>query len=250
MQYVKFQRDGNVAVITLDKPPHNTMDKPLLAGVMQGFRQAAEEGCRAILLRSAMRHFCAGAVLASFTLDDFEMRNAVAGLEDIGLPSVAAVSGSALGGGLELALMCDFIVAADTATMGLPEVSLGLVPFMGGVQRLALRAGAGRAKEMAMLGRRHDAATLLGWGVVNVVAPETELQSAAMAYARQLASGPTVALRAVKSLADAAARGGCAAADALQDALNHGVMASADARAGIAAFAATGRPGSTTFEGS
>ena len=90
-------------------------------------------------------------------------------LENVPLPSVAAVHGGALGGGFELALTCDMIVAADTAFFGMAESTLGLLPLLGGVQRVVQRAGLARAKEMAMFGRRHDPVALERWGIINLV---------------------------------------------------------------------------------
>ena len=160
----------------------------------------------------------------------------------------AAVHGAALGGGFELALMCDMIIAADTASFGMAEASLGLLPLLGGVQRVVQRAGLARGKEMAMFGRRHDPRALERWGVVNLVAAEAELPGVAMSWARQLAAGATVALRGIKTVANLSARGGISAADARQEEVNTSMWNSADQARGLAAFAATG-PGSAVFEG-
>ncbi len=164
------------------------------------------------------------------------------------LPTVAAVHGAALGGGFELALTCDMTVAADTATFGMAEASLGLIPLLGGVQRVVQRAGPARAKEMAMFGRRHDPVALERWGIINLVVAEAELPAASMSWARQLAAGPTIALRGIKALANLSARHGIAGADARQNEMNSRMWASNDQKRGLAAFAATG-PGSAVFEG-
>lgn len=163
---------------------------------------------------------------------------------------MAAVHGAALGGGLELALMCDMIIAADTASFAMAEVALGLLPLLGGVQRMVERVGPARAKELAMFGRRHDPRALERWGAINLVTPEAELQAVSMSWARQLASGPTVALMGIKKLADLAARNGVAGADAEQSEVNAAMWASEDHRRGLEAFKATGRPATAIFEGS
>jgi enoyl-CoA hydratase/carnithine racemase len=114
-------------VISLSKPPHNLMDEQLLQEIMAAYKVAIREGCRAILLRSDLRHFCVGADVAQFKN---EWRGAdKAGLvrlhmemEDVAIPAVAAVKGAALGGGFELALWCDFIVATETSFMGLQSL--------------------------------------------------------------------------------------------------------------------------------
>jgi enoyl-CoA hydratase/carnithine racemase len=251
MSRVLFEKDGAVGVATLAKPPHNLIDHELLAELAGAYDQALASGCRSILLRSAMRHFCAGAdldVIATQRWDQPALEALWSRLEDVPLPTVAAVHGAALGGGFELALMCDMIVAADTASFGMAEASLGLVPLLGGVQRVVQRVGPARAKEMAMFGRRHDPRALERWGVVNLVASEAELTSVSMSWARQLAAGATVALNCIKTVANLAARGGMAAADARQEALNATMWRSNDQARGLAAFAATG-PGSAVFEG-
>lgn len=251
MNTITYEKDGAVGIVTLAKPPHNLIDNALLAELVAAYKTAASERCRCILLRSSMRHFCAGAdlnVLATEQWTQRELEAIWSELEDVPVPTVAAVHGAALGGGFELALMCDMIIAADTASFGMAEASLGLIPLLGGVQRVAERAGKARAKEMAMFGRRHDPRTLERWGVINLVTPEAELANVAMSWSRQLASGATVALRCIKHLADLAAKDGVAAADARQEEVNAVMWSSDDQVRGIDAFAASG-PGSAVFEG-
>jgi enoyl-CoA hydratase/carnithine racemase len=200
-----------------------------------------------------MRHFCAGADVNGFVSggrrrDQAQLEQLLSDLEDLPVPTVAAVHGAALGGGVELALTCDMIVAADTASFGMAEASLGLLPLLGGVQRMTQRVGPARAKELAMFGRRHDPRTLERWGAINLVVAEAELHNASLAWARQLAAGPTIALRGIKQLANLSARHGIAGADAQQTEVNERMWASQDQKRGLAAFLATG-PGSATFEG-
>jgi enoyl-CoA hydratase/carnithine racemase len=253
MSIVHFEKDGAVGIVTLAKPPHNLIDEPLMEGLLGSYEKAVAQGCRSILLRSGMRHFCAGADVTGFTgggrrRDQAGLEQLWNALEDVPVPTVAAVHGAALGGGLELAVTCDMIVAADTASFGMAEASLGLLPLLGGVQRVVQRVGPARAKEMAMFGRRHDPAALERWGLVNLVVAESELQNASMSWARQLAAGPTVALRGIKTLANLSARHGIAGADAQQTEINNRMWASNDQKRGLAAFMQTG-PGSAVFEG-
>ena len=251
MASIGYQKDGAVGIVTLAKPPHNLLDNAMLSDLGAAYTQAVEQGCRSILLRSAMRHFCAGADLASIATEQWNQNELVklwTSFEDLPIPTVAAVHGAALGGGFELALMCDMIIAADTASFGMAESSLGLLPLLGGVQRLAARAGAARAKEVAMLGRRQDPRALERWGVINLVAAEGELPAVSLSWARQLAAGPTVAFRSIKMLANLATRQGIAAADAHQEQANAIMWRSKDQARGLKAFAATG-PGSAVFEG-
>lgn len=252
METVQFARVGDVAVVTLAKPPHNLIDDALTSGIVAGYERAVHEGCRAILLNSAMRHFCAGADVNAFVggrrRDQRSFEAVLDALENVRLPTVAAVHGAALGGGVEIALTADVVIAADTAVFGMVESSLGLLPLLGGVQRMVQRVGVVRAKELALFGRRHNAATLERWGAINLVVPEDELASAALSWAQQLAAGPTVALAGIKQLANLAARHGIAHADQRQTETNERMWASADQRRGLAAFQAGG-PGAAVFEG-
>ncbi|MFS8977603.1 enoyl-CoA hydratase/isomerase family protein [Cupriavidus necator] len=255
MSTVLFEKDGAVGVVTMANPPHNLIGDTFMDDLLAAYGEAVEQGCRAILLRSAMRHFCAGADVSSFGSASGGRRHEQAAfeavldaLENVPIPTVAAVHGGALGGGFELALTCDMIVAADTAFLGMPEASLGVLPLLGGVQRVVQRVGPARAKEMAMFGRRHDPATLERWGVINLVTAESELPAVSMSWARQLAAGPTVALKGIKQLANHSARSGIAGADARQIEVNNMMWASADQKRGVEAFAKSG-PGSAVFEG-
>ncbi|WP_322044753.1 enoyl-CoA hydratase/isomerase family protein [Paraburkholderia sp. J67] len=253
MSTVVFEKDGAVGVVTMSKPPHNLIEDTFLKDLLAAYSQAVEQGCRAILLRSAMRHFCAGADVAGFAgggrrRDQAGLDALLDSLENVPLPTVAAVHGGSLGGGLELALTCDMIIAADTAFFAAAESSLGLLPLLGGVQRLVQRAGPARAKEIAMFGRRHDPVALERWGVINLVTAESELPAVAMSWARQLAAGPTVALKGIKTLANLSARHGIAGADARQTEISNMMWASADQKRGLESFAKSG-PGSAIFEG-
>lgn len=253
MTTVTYEKRDAIGIVTLRKPPHNLMDAQMLRDIAEQFRLAVQEGCRCILLNSAMRHFCVGADVTQFRdgwrgPDNDELQGLIAAIEDVPVPTVAAVQGTALGGGFELALWCDFIVASDTAVMGLPESSLGLIPLLGGVQRVVQRAGAGRAKEITMLARRHDAKTFEKWGLVNLVTSEAEIAEASLSFARQLSVGATVSMRCIKTLAQVAVQEGVQAADRRQIAITDLMWASADAKSGIEAYLATG-PGTGAFVG-
>lgn len=128
------------------------------------------------------------------------------------------------------------------------EASLGLLPLLGGVQRVTQRVGPARAKELAMFGRRNDPVALERWGLINLVVAESELPNASLSWARQLAAGPTVALRGIKRLANLSAAHGISGADAQQTEISNSMWASADSKRGLAAFMVTG-PGSAVFEG-
>lgn len=248
-------QDGNVTVLSMNYRPYNlvgpTLNRPLLAAM----REAVGQGSRAIVLRSALRHFSAGADLNLFSARIDSQGKAVMspletlrGFETLPIPIVASVHGVCLGGGFELALASDYIVAAASAKIGSVEATLGLHPLMGGIQRQVQRAGMARAKEMSMLARRYDAATLERWGLINLVVPDEQLDDATMSIARELANGPTLAHAATKQLAAIAANEGVEAADEAMLELQKPIWASADLKAGLASFRANG-PGLAQFEG-
>ncbi len=254
MATVTHEIDGLVGVVTLAKPPHNLIDDQLIEDLVAAYRTVVADGCRAILLRSAMRHFCAGAEMQSWGTatrihtDQAKLEAMLDSLENVPVPTVAALNGGVLGGGLELALTCDMIVAANTAFLGQVEVAVGLLPLLGGTQRLAQRAGVARAKEIAMLGRRHTPEAFERWGIVNLVVPESDLVSASMTWARQLASGPTQVIKGIKMQANLEARGGIAAADARQVEINDMIWKAKDRQRGADAFFTSG-PATAVFEG-
>ncbi|MGY3484757.1 enoyl-CoA hydratase/carnithine racemase [Bradyrhizobium sp. USDA 4011] len=254
MSTVTYKVDDKVGVVTLAKPPHNLIDDKLIEDLVAAYRAVVDDGCRAILLRSSMRHFCAGAEMASWgtgttiQTDKPRFDAMLQALEEVSVPTVAAVNGGVLGGGLEIALTCDMILAADTAFFGQVEVAVGLLPLLGGTQRLAQRAGAARAKEIAMLGRRHTPQAFERWGIINLVVPESELVSASMTWARQLAAGPTQVIKGIKIQANLAARSGIGAADARQIEINEMIWKSNDRQRGAEAFFATG-PATAVFQG-
>ena len=240
---VVFTRDGDVGLVEMNRPPHNLLEGSLLDALERAFSDAVVGGCRAILLSSRLRHFCAGAdleAMASGELGKLDLIAFLREVENLPVPTVAAVHGAALGGGFELALACDIIVAAESAQIGLVETTLGLFPLMGGVPRAVANAGLARAKELVLLGRRHTPATLERWGLVNHVVPDEALAEASLSLARQLAAGPTVAYRAVKRIANHTAAYGVFAGDELTAEVSPAVWESSDLKAGLDAFLATG----------
>lgn len=254
MTTVTHELDDKVGVVTLAKPPHNLIDDTLIDDLISAYEKVIAGGCRAILLRSRQRHFCAGAEMQSWgtkTLihtDQAKLERMLQALEDVQVPTVAALNGGVLGGGLELALTCDMILAADTAFLGQVEVAVGLLPLLGGTQRLAQRAGVARAKEIAMLGRRHTPQAFERWGIINLVVPEAELHSVSLSWAKQLAAGPTKVIAGIKLQANLCGRAGIAAADARQIEINTTIWKAHDRQRGAEAFAKTG-PGTAVFQG-
>jgi enoyl-CoA hydratase/carnithine racemase len=204
-----------------------------------------DDNVRAVVLAGAgERAFCVGADLKERNaLDDdgfraqrIVFRTAFASVRTLPQPVVAAVHGFALGGGLELALSCDLIVADDTAVVGLPEVSLGLVPGGGGTQLALRRLGPGGAADVVLTGRRIPAVEALDLGLVDRLAPGGSAREAAMEIAAQIAENSPVATRAAKrALRDGWSLDESAAMD-VEDVAWRTAAFSADRKEGIAAF--------------
>jgi enoyl-CoA hydratase/carnithine racemase len=158
------------------------------------------------------------------------------------------VHGVCVGGGFELALAADLVVAAESAKIGSVEGALGLNPLAGAIQRMAQRAGAVRAKEMALLARRYDARTLERWNVINRVVPDEQLAEVTRALAHELANGPTVAHASTKAIVSRAVSDGVQAADDAMAELQRDIWSSHDLQLGLDSLRANG-PGAARFEG-
>ena len=244
---------GGIAEVVLDRPEAmnslNTATLHQLAGYFAEL--GADQGTAVVLLRAqGERAFCAGADLKErAAMSDAQImaqrpafRAAFGALLALPQPAIAAVHGFALGGGCELALSCDVIVADETAVLGLPEASVGLVPGCGGTQLLARRIGPGRAAELIFSGRKVDAAEAAAIGLVDVLVPPGAAAERALAMARQIAANSPVAVRAAKQALRNGAGLTLAAALDVEDAAWRTAAASADRREGIAAFAEKRRP--------
>jgi enoyl-CoA hydratase/carnithine racemase len=251
---VAREMDGGVAVLTMQHAPHNFLGTALFDALIAGMHWADLQRARAVLLRSGLRNFCAGADVTLFdsaqsnqapTLPVVEL---LQGFDALPIPIVTAVHGVCLGGGLELALAGDLIVASDSAKIGNVEASIGLNPLMGGIQRVTERAGAARAKEMALLGRRYDARTLERWNIINRVVPDDQLSAVSSALAHELANGPTIAHASTKAIVSHAISHGVAATDQAMQELQTDIWTSHDLKIGLASLAAEG-PGAARFEG-
>ncbi len=266
---VQREKFGAVTVLTMVYRPYNLVGPKLMRALSAGLDVAEKDGSRAIVIRSGLRHFSAGADLDLFddqvatatpvataaekVTPDGQSKRAplvefLRSFELSPVPIVASVHGVCLGGGLELALMCDYVIAAASAKIGSVEVSLGLHPLMGGIQRQVQRIGAARAKEMSMLGRRYDPQTLERWGLINLAVPDDSLEATTMTLAEEFANGPTIAHAATKRLAYLAANEGVLAADEAMAGEQKPIWASEDLKTGLASFRKNG-PGMAKFKG-
>lgn len=246
--------DGKVAYLTMQHRPHNFITPALLDGLIEGTRWAREQGARAVVVRSNLRNFCVGADVSLFktanegAAPEVDITALLECFDSLDLPILASVNGVCVAGGFEIALACDLIVAAESSKIGAVEATLGLNPLMGGMQRVTQRAGAARAKEMAMLARRYDARTLEQWNVVNWVVPDDRLAAVTATLAQELAQGPTVAHASSKAVISLAASEGIRAADAGMGELQKDIWASEDLQEGLRSLFVNG-PGAARFEG-
>ena len=209
MSDVNSERRGRVLEITLDRPKANAIDATTSKALGEAFRELAEnDGLSvAIVTGGGERFFSAGwdlkAAAEGEAPDADQGIGGFAGLTeywDLDKPVIAAVNGMALGGGFELALAADMIVAAEHAEFALPEASIGLIADAGGVIRLPRHLPRAVAMEMIMTGRRANAAELERWGLVNEVVPGAKLMEAAHALAERVAASAPLSLRAIKEI--------------------------------------------------
>lgn len=205
--------DG-VATVTLNNPPLNIVTLPMTAMLEDVLdRLAADPAVHVMVLTgTGDRGFCAGSDIKEFP--DLEAPGAVlekklirenrvySKVDDFPKPTIAAVKGLAMGGGLELAVCCDLIVVDEGARLSLPEIKLGWFPGSGGTVRVTRRIGEGRAKEMMFIGEPIDATTALAWGLVNRVVASERVMEEAVALARQIATRSNPALRMCKAAID------------------------------------------------
>ena len=254
---VRFAQDGAVGTVTLDSPPLNLLGQELISDLQAAFRQVeSARGVRALVLRGEGNVFSAGADVALFGgKSAAELRPLISSFIDLGqrierlpYPTLAAVHGTCMAGGLELALFCDLLWAAQGTMLGLPETRLGIVPLAGGIERIAARAGLGRARVVGLGGELHSAEEFAAWGVVDRVVADDELDDAAFEFALRLAAGPTSAFSVVKDLVRAYTTAGVMGADALLTDAAVGLFDTQDARHGVQSFLTSG-PGHAVFAG-
>lgn len=256
MSSVRSERHGALAILTIDDPPVNLWGAASAASFHAALDGLDADPPRALLVRAEGRVVTGGVDVHVFSGRDRatgealaeELLSVVGRVAALPFPTVFAAHALCLTWGFELALACDLLLAAETAEFALVERIVGLSPFMGGPQRLALRAGPARAKELVMTGARYRAGTLQQWGVVNRVLPADGFDTAARAFALELASGPTRAHAVTKQLVDVACSSGEPAATAITPGLAGALFETEDCRNAIASFLRDG-PGKATFDG-
>jgi enoyl-CoA hydratase/carnithine racemase len=255
---MSFQRedDGPLAILTLAHGDLNLFDEAVIDSLGSQIRELVRHPPRGLLIRAEGRVVSAGVdvhVFQSLTPETAgELWKTLLGIvhhvEELPCPTVFAAHALCLTAAFELSLGCDLILAAESARFGLVETVVGLTPSMGGPQRLAERAGPGRARELVYSGELFDARTLERWNVVNRVWPDDRFVSEARALALRLANGPTRAHAATKQIVRTQLERGTRAADAAVPAVSGDLFATNDLRNAVESFLREG-PGHATFEG-
>jgi enoyl-CoA hydratase/carnithine racemase len=256
-EFVKLEVEGGVGTIRLDRPPMNALN----AQVQGELRDAAVEATqradvRAVVLYGGEKVFAAGADIKEMATAGYvamveragPLQAAFDALARIPKPTVAAVTGYALGGGCELALTADFRVCGDNAKLGQPEILLGLIPGAGGTQRLARLIGPARAKDLVFSGRFVGAEEALAIGLVDKVVAPDDVYTAAVELVSRYVNGPALALRAAKAAIDGGLDGDLASGLRLETQLFAGLFATEDSRTGMTSFVENG-PGKANFAG-
>ncbi len=256
-EFVHVETDEAVATIRLARPPMNALNAQVQDEIAAAAEQvASDDGIRAAVIYGGEKVFAAGADIkemadASYgrmAVDTRRLQAAFTAVARIGKPVVAAITGYALGGGLELALCADFRVAGESARVGQPEILLGVIPGAGGTQRLPRLIGPARAKDIVFTGRFVGAQEALAIGLVDRVVPDAEVYSAARALVKRYASGPALALRAAKQAIDDGLDVDLATGLEIERLNFAGLFATEDQGTGMRSFVENG-PGKATFAG-
>ncbi|WP_028221403.1 enoyl-CoA hydratase/isomerase family protein [Paraburkholderia oxyphila] len=245
MSVISFERRENVGHIVLANPPANLIASDFANALESAVREASKADIRSLLIRAEGPNFSCGGDVLDFIDKDFDewrtfisqMHYTYRSIEALQIPTIAAVRGAAFGGAFELALACDFIVAAENATFRCIEASVGSAPVAGGVQRLAERAGRAYAARYAMLSEPMSGTTAGQLGVAAFVVGEEQVEDVAEDLAIKLSNGPTRSYGAIRALLKAWSAGGVPGADALILDLTMGLHRTEDARKGRTARA-------------
>jgi enoyl-CoA hydratase/carnithine racemase len=210
-EFVRLEVDGGIGTIRLDRPPMNALNKQVQEEIRAAAQEAGtREDARVVIVYGGEKVFAAGAdikEMAELSYVDMAERagplsSSFAAVAEIPKPTVAAVTGYALGGGCELALCADIRIAADNATLGQPEVLLGIIPGAGGTQRLSRLVGPSKAKDIIFTGRFVKADEALQIGLVDKVVPADQVYDEAVAWAKQFTGAASYAVRAAKAAID------------------------------------------------
>lgn len=260
-EFVSVESDeesgGAVATIRLDRPPMNALNQQVQEEIRSAAtRLSSDRHVRAVVIYGGPKVFAAGADVKEMAAMSYtDMLDRIDGLQSsltavakIPKPTIAAITGYALGGGLELAMCADFRVAGDNARVGQPEILLGIIPGAGGTQRLPRLIGPARAKDLCFTGRHARADEALAIGLLDKVVAPDDVHSAALQMARRFAGGPAYALRAAKLAIDEGLEVPLETGLAIERQHFASLFATDDRQIGMDSFVANG-PGKAEFRG-
>jgi enoyl-CoA hydratase/carnithine racemase len=256
-EFVSLEVKDGVGTIRLDRPPVNALNSQVTAELAELAKEVSErDDVRAVILYGGEKTFAGGADIKEMATRTYPeiakfgatLTGTLAAIANIPKPVVAAITGYALGGGLELALTADRRVAGDNVKVGQPEIQLGVIPGAGGTQRLARLIGPSKTKDIVYTGRFVKAEEALQLGIVDQVVAPDDVYAAAHKWASQFANGPAVALRAAKAAIDGGLDTDLANGLKLESHLFAALWATEDQKNGMKSFIENG-PGKATFEG-
>ena len=256
-EFVRLEVADGIGTIRLDRPKVNALNDQVTAELADAARAAdADTEVRAVIIYGGERVFAGGADIgvmaeagyAEMAARSKRLQETMDLIAAVGKPVVAAITGYALGGGLELALAADFRVAGATARLGQPEIQLGIIPGAGGTQRLPRLVGPAKAKDIVFTGRMVNADEAHAIGLVDLVAPDESVYQAALDLVRRYATGPALALRAAKQAIDYGLGVDLATGLEIERVQFAALFGTEDQRAGMRSFLTNG-PGKATFTG-
>lgn len=244
-EFVRLEVEDGIGTIRLDRPKMNALNVQVQEEIRAAALEATQrDDVKAVIVYGGEKVFAAGADIKEMQAMSYTdmvdrsgpLQTAITAVARIPKPVIAAITGYALGGGCELALACDFRLVADDAKLGQPEINLGIIPGAGGTQRLSRLVGPARAKEIIFSGRHLDAQESLAIGLADKVVPAGEVYTAAQAWARTYAEGPTYAIRAAKEAIDRGLEVDLETGLEIERMLFAGLFATKDREIGMAAF--------------
>ncbi|MEU5261268.1 enoyl-CoA hydratase-related protein [Amycolatopsis sp. NPDC021455] len=256
-EFVTLEVKDGVGTLRLDRPPVNALNAQVTAEFAELAKEVTErDDVRAVILYGGEKTFAGGADIKEMAARTYPeiakfgatLTGTVAAIANIPKPVVAAITGYALGGGLELALAADWRVAGDNVKVGQPEIQLGVIPGAGGTQRLARLIGPSKTKDLVFTGRFVKAEEALRLGILDEVVAPDDVYAAAHKWAAQFGGGPAIALRAAKAAIDGGLDLDLENALKLESHLFAALWATEDQKNGMKSFIENG-PGKATFEG-
>lgn len=256
-ELARLEVTDGVGILRLDRPPMNALDAQLQTELVALSQEADErDDVAALVVFGGEKVFAAGADVKEMAAMSYQqmvrhatlLQGFTRAIAAIGKPTVSAITGFALGGGLEVALSTDLRIAAENAKLGQPEILLGIIPGAGGTQRLSRLVGPSRAKDLIYSGRFVAAAEAQEIGLVDRVVPAEDVLQTAVDWASQFVGGPALALRAAKSSIDRGLEVDLQTGLEIERLEFTGLFATEDQSAGMASFVENG-PGKATFEG-